>query len=59
MNYKGVILRKCNTIFDGCKISQMLNLDFAKRVIIETRKQEWVDSPASGVRRKLLEREEA
>ncbi|WP_322406655.1 cupin domain-containing protein [Idiomarina sp. PL1-037] len=37
----------------------MLNLDFAKRVIIETAKQEWVDSPASGVRRKLLEREEA
>lgn len=37
----------------------MLNLDFSKRVIIETTKQEWVDSPASGVRRKLLEREEA
>ena len=37
----------------------MLNLDFAKRVIIETEKREWVDSPASGVRRKLLEREEA
>ncbi|MCK7460155.1 cupin domain-containing protein [Idiomarina aminovorans] len=37
----------------------MLNLDFSKRVIIETTQQEWIDSPASGVRRKLLEREEA
>jgi len=37
----------------------MLNLDFSKRVIIETTQQKWIDSPASGVRRKLLEREEA
>ncbi|RUO66342.1 anti-ECFsigma factor, ChrR [Pseudidiomarina planktonica] len=37
----------------------MLNLDFSKRVVIKTSEQDWVDSPAAGVRRKLLEREEA
>ncbi|MGM0526133.1 MAG: cupin domain-containing protein [Pseudomonadota bacterium] len=37
----------------------MLNLDFSQRVIIKTAEQSWVDSPAAGVRRKLLEREEA
>ncbi|MEX1222322.1 MAG: cupin domain-containing protein [Idiomarina sp.] len=37
----------------------MLNLDFSKRVVIDTATQKWIDSPASGVRRKLLEREEA
>lgn len=37
----------------------MLNLDLSQRVVIATADQSWVDSPAAGVRRKLLEREEA
>lgn len=37
----------------------MLNLNFSDRVVIKTSEQEWIDSPAAGVRRKLLEREEA
>ena len=35
----------------------MLNMDFSKRVVIDTASQPWADSPASGVRRKPLERE--
>ena len=37
----------------------MLHLDFTQRVVIRTAEKDWVDSPAAGVRRKLLEREEA
>lgn len=37
----------------------MLNLDFSKRLNVDTVSQDWVESPTSGVRRKLLEREEA
>ncbi|MGM0481500.1 MAG: cupin domain-containing protein [Pseudomonadota bacterium] len=37
----------------------MLNLNFADRVVINTESADWVTSPAAGVRRKLLEREEA
>ncbi|WP_290653697.1 cupin domain-containing protein [Idiomarina sp.] len=37
----------------------MLNLDFTQRVVINTAEQDWIDSPAAGVRRKQLEREEA
>ncbi len=37
----------------------MLNLDFAERVVIETAQQEWLASPAPGVWRKALAREEA
>lgn len=37
----------------------MLNLDFQQRVVIRTEEQEWMASPAVGVSRKLLEREEA
>ena len=34
-----------------------LNIDFSKRVVIDTTKQEWLASPAQGVWRKPLERE--
>ena len=37
----------------------MLNLDFQQRVVINTSEQDWIDSPSAGVKRKLLEREEA
>lgn len=37
----------------------MLNLDFSKRVAMETSTLDWVASPASGVWRKPLAREEA
>lgn len=36
----------------------MLNLDFKQRVVINTHDQEWVPSPAGGVLRKLLARED-
>lgn len=35
----------------------MLNMDFAKAVVIETAAMEWLGSPADGVGRKPLERE--
>ena len=34
-----------------------LNIDFSERVVIETNKQQWITSPAQGVWRKQLERE--
>ncbi|WP_258807713.1 cupin domain-containing protein [Pseudidiomarina sp. CB1] len=37
----------------------MLNMDFSQRVVIETARAEWQPSPAAGIERKLLEREEA
>ena len=37
----------------------MLNMDFSQRVIVPTREQEWQPSPAAGVERKPLAREEA
>ncbi|WP_405419416.1 cupin domain-containing protein [Marinobacter flavimaris] len=37
----------------------MLNMDFSKKVIIRTEEQDWVPSPAGGVLRKPLAREEA
>ncbi|KFZ28050.1 cupin [Pseudidiomarina atlantica] len=37
----------------------MLNMDFSQRVVIEAAKSEWQPSPAAGIERKLLEREEA
>jgi anti-sigma factor ChrR (cupin superfamily) len=37
----------------------MLNMDFSRRVVIDTRRQDWVASPRSGVWRKPLAREEA
>lgn len=37
----------------------MLNMDFSKRVVVQTADEAWVPSPAAGVDRKLLEREEA
>ncbi|KOO14934.1 cupin [Vibrio xuii] len=37
----------------------MLNMNFAERVVISTQDQPWVASPANGVWRKPLEREEA
>jgi len=36
----------------------MLNLDFSKRVVIDTSQVSWVDSPAEGVLRKPLARSE-
>lgn len=36
----------------------MFNMDFSKRLVIETDKLDWVASPAKGVWRKPLEREE-
>ena len=35
----------------------MLNMDFGKRVVIETAKQNWLESPHKGVWRKPLARE--
>ena len=37
----------------------MLNMDFGKRVMVRTGEQEWAPSPATGVVRKPLAREEA
>ena len=37
----------------------MLNMDFSQKVIIQTGDQEWIPSPAGGVLRKPLAREEA
>lgn len=37
----------------------MLNLDFSQRVVVDTSAMDWVASPASGVWRKPLAREEA
>lgn len=37
----------------------MLNMDFSQRVVVETAKAQWQPSPAKGIERKLLEREEA
>ena len=37
----------------------MLNMDFSQRVVIRTAEQPWVASPAAGVERKPLAREEA
>ena len=37
----------------------MLNMDFSRRVVIRTHEQHWVPSPAAGVERKPLAREEA
>jgi len=37
----------------------MLNMDFSQRVVVHTREQEWQPSPAAGVERKPLTREEA
>src|SRR5690554_8141222 len=37
----------------------MLNMDFSKRVVIRTQEQDWGPSPAAGVERKPLAREEA
>ena len=36
----------------------MLNMDFAKRLVIDTALLDWIASPAKGVWRKPLEREE-
>lgn len=36
-----------------------LNLDFSRVVVVNTTKQDWMDSPAKGVQRKPLEREAA
>ena len=37
----------------------MLNMDFSQRVVVDTTRQDWTPSPAGGVRRKPLAREEA
>ena len=37
----------------------MINMDFSKRVVIETANQDWVASPMAGVWRKPLAREDA
>ncbi len=37
----------------------MLNMDFSQRLVIETEQMEWQSSPAKGVERKPLAREEA
>jgi anti-sigma factor ChrR (cupin superfamily) len=37
----------------------MINMDFEQKVVIETHKQPWLPSPAPGVERKPLERQEA
>lgn len=37
----------------------MINMNFSERVVVKTSEVPWVASPASGVDRKLLEREEA
>jgi anti-sigma factor ChrR (cupin superfamily) len=38
---------------------KMYNIDFSKRVVIDTNKEEWIQSPANGVQRIPLERQEA
>lgn len=37
----------------------MLNMDFSQRAVIHTAQEKWQPSPAKGIERKLLEREEA
>jgi anti-sigma factor ChrR (cupin superfamily) len=37
----------------------MLNMDFTRKIVIETAQQDWVPSPMPGVMRKLLAREDA
>lgn len=37
----------------------MLNMDFSRRVVVRTAEQDWVASPAAGVERKPLAREDA
>lgn len=37
----------------------MLNMDFSRRVVVDTREMEWVESPRAGVWRKPLAREDA
>ena len=37
----------------------MLNMDFSKKVVVRTTEEEWVPSPAGGVLRKPMAREEA
>ena len=37
----------------------MLNMDFSKRIVVDTTQQEWLASPTPGVWRKPLAREEA
>jgi anti-sigma factor ChrR (cupin superfamily) len=39
------------------KVTNALNMDFTKRLVIETQQQAWLPSPAPGVWRKPLERE--
>ena len=41
------------------ELTRNLNLDLSKKVVIDTNQAEWIASPASGVARKPLEREEA
>lgn len=41
----------------GFSFMENFNMDFSKKVIIETSKQSWVDSPIKGVQRIRLERE--
>ncbi|PHR88042.1 MAG: cupin, partial [Blastopirellula sp.] len=36
----------------------MLNMDLSKQIVIDTNRQDWVDSPMPGVNRKPLAREE-
>ena len=36
-----------------------INMDFQQRVVIETETQDWIDSPANGVQRRMLDREAA
>jgi len=36
-----------------------INMDFSQRVVIDTQAQDWVDSPAKGVARRMLDREAA
>lgn len=38
---------------------KMFNMDFSKKVVININEQEWINSPAGGVNRIPLEREEA
>ena len=40
-------------------VSTMLNMDFTRRVVIETHHQDWQPSPMAGVARKPLAREDA
>ena len=37
----------------------MLNMDFSQRIVIDSAQAAWQPSPAAGIERKLLEREEA